>query len=124
MRTISFASFTTFTALALLSACSKPAPAPVSATLLRPALALKPGNGRISIPPALVIDRNGIPGVFVWQENTARFRMVRPGKTRDGRVEILSGLLGTETLVAGDLRAVIDGTPVAPTTGAAPRAKR
>jgi hypothetical protein len=38
--------------------------------------------------------------------------MVRTGKTVNNRVEILSGLRGSETLVTGDLRDVHDGSPV------------
>ena len=37
---------------------------------------------------------------------------VKPGRGRDGEIEILSGLHGTETLVLGDLREVRDGSPV------------
>ena len=38
--------------------------------------------------------------------------MVRTGKNVNGRIEILSGLSGSETLVTGDLRDVHDGSPV------------
>ena len=40
--------------------------------------------------------------------------MVRNGKNLNDRVEILSGLGGNETLVAGDLRDVHDGSPIRP----------
>ena len=46
------------------------------------------------------------------EENQARFRMVRTGKIVNDRVEILSGLSGSETLVAGDLQDVHDGSPI------------
>ena len=66
----------------------------------------------ITIPHPALITREGIPGVFVLENNEARFRMVRPGKINAGRVEILSGLKGNETLVTGELNAVRDGSPV------------
>ena len=73
----------------------------------------KAGNAAlISIPRTALIARNGIPGVFVVENNEARFRMVLPGKTRAKQVEILSGLFGNEVLVVDDLDAVHDGSPI------------
>lgn len=66
----------------------------------------------ISIPRTAQITRNGIPGVFVVENNEARFRMVRPGKISLSQLEILSGLFGNETLVVGELEAVHDGSPI------------
>jgi hypothetical protein len=66
----------------------------------------------ISIPRTALIQRGGIPGVFVVENNEARFRMVRPGKTRAKQVEILSGLFGNEALLIDDLDAVHDGSPI------------
>ena len=71
------------------------------------------GNGvLISIPRAALVVRNGIPGVFVVSNNQARFRMVRRGKIRRAKVEILSGLFGDESLIIGELKNVHDGSPV------------
>jgi multidrug efflux pump subunit AcrA (membrane-fusion protein) len=98
----------------LLAACGKKAaePAPLAA-LARPVLTLDTKAGRVLVPQSALIERGGIPGVFVMTgENQARFRMVRTGKVVNGRVEILSGLSGSETLVAGDLRDVHDGSLV------------
>jgi multidrug efflux pump subunit AcrA (membrane-fusion protein) len=65
------------------------------------------------LPQSVLVERGGVPGVFVLgEEGRARFRMVRTGKNINGRVEILSGLSGNETLVTGDLRDVHDGSPV------------
>ena len=59
------------------------------------------------------LELRGIPGVFVLSEaGEARFRLVRPCRTSDSLVEILSGLHGNETLVLGDLAAVHDGSPI------------
>lgn len=103
-------------AATLLVACGrKPAP-PVAAipALDRPLLALDvKSSGRILVPQAALVERGGIPGVFVLSADQARLRMVRPGKTANGRVEILSGLGGDETLVLGDLHDVHDGSPIA-----------
>lgn len=104
-------------ALTLLVACGRK-PAPPGAALPgldRPLLTLDvKSSGRILIPQAALVERGGLPGVFVLgADNQARFRMVRPGKTGNGRVEILSGLSGDETLVLGDLHEVHDGSPIA-----------
>lgn len=87
-------------------------PAPVAA-LVRPVLTLDVKAGRVLVPQSALVERGGVPGVFVLtEEQQARFRMVRTGKNINGRVEILSGLGGSETLVTGDLRDVHDGSPV------------
>lgn len=79
------------------------------------------GDGAaISIPRTALALRNGIPGVFVVENNTARFRMVRPGKAGKTQLEILSGLFGGETLVAAELDAVHDGSPIRISTRKSP----
>ncbi len=101
-----------------LAGCNKKpeVPPPSLPRVERPVLALnaKPGELlKLSIPRQALVERGGIPGVFVLSETgEARFRMVRAGKTGDTRVEILSGLAGNETLVLGDLAAVHDGSPI------------
>lgn len=102
-------------AVLLLAACDRQpvAQSPVAATLTRPTLNVEARAARITVPPAVLVERGGIPGVFVLNtEHQARFRMVRTGKILSGQVEILSGLSGGETLVAGDLREVHDGSPI------------
>jgi hypothetical protein len=103
--------------LALAGCDQKPPEAPPSLPRVeRPVLALdvKPeATLRIKIPRAALVERGGIPGVFVLNAaGEARFRLVRPGRTGDMQAEILSGLHGNETLVLGDLAAVHDGTPI------------
>ena len=100
----------------LLAACNKKATesAPPAA-LTRPVLILDAQAGRVLVPQSALVERGGIPGVFVLSaENQARFRMVRTGKNVSDRVEILSGLSGSETLVAGDLRDMQDGSLIRP----------
>jgi len=98
----------------LLAGCGEKAALPVPvAALERPVLTLDAQAGRVLVPEALLVERGGVPGVFVLSdENRARFRMVRTGKTVTNQVEILSGLRGNETLVSGDLQDVHDGSPV------------
>jgi hypothetical protein len=100
--------------LSLAGCGKKPAePAPLGAALTRPLVTPDARSGRVVVPTALVVERGGIPGVFVVSaDHQARFRMVRIGKNLNGRVDILSGLTGGEALVAGDLRDVHDGSPI------------
>ena len=100
-----------------LAGCKQepPAPPPSLPSLERPVLALqvKPEVlATLTIPRPALTERGGIPGVFVLENNQARFRMVRPGKVGADRVEVLSGLHGDETLVLGDLTEVHDGSPI------------
>ncbi len=103
-------------AILALTACGQKAPEPAAiAALARPVLAVEAKAGRVLVPQAALVERGGVPGVFVFtDENRARFRMVRTGKQVNDRVEILGGLRGDETLVGGDLRAVFDGSPIRP----------
>ena len=83
----------------------------VPAALQRPVLSLEPKAGRVLVPHSALIERSGVPGVFVLSgEDQARFRMVRTGKRMHDQVEILSGLRGNETLVTGELSNVHDGS--------------
>ena len=99
-------------AILLSAGCSEKTAEPVPvAALERPALTLDTKAGRILLPQSVLVERGGVPGVFVLtDENQARFRMVRTGKSMNNQVEILSGLSGSETLIAGDLRDVHDGS--------------
>ncbi len=99
-------------AILLSAGCSKKTAelVPVAA-LERPVLTLDVKAGRVLIPQSQLVERGGVPGVFVLtDENQARFRMVRAGKSMNNQVEILSGLSGGEILIAGDLRDVHDGS--------------
>ena len=102
----------------VLASCQKkpPSPPPSLPKVDRPVLSLqvKPAELlRIRIPRQALVERGGIPGVFVLSPaGEARFRMVRSGGTLGAQVEILSGLHGDETLVLGDLAEVHDGSPI------------
>lgn len=55
------------------------------------------------VPQSAVIERSGIQGVFVVENDQAYFRMVRLGQQINGRVEIQAGLrLGDEIVVTGN----------------------
>jgi hypothetical protein len=104
-------------AMLVLPGCQEkpPTPPPSLPTLERPVLPLhgKPDAlATLTIPRAALAERGGIPGVFVLENNQARFRMVRPGKTGTAQVQVLSGLHGDEALVLGDLTDVHDGSPI------------
>ena len=110
--------------VALLSAvmpftgCQKkpPTPPPSLPRMDRPVLSLQVTPAellRIRIPRQALVERGGIPGVFVLSPaGEARFRMVRAGSMAGAQVDILSGLRGDETLVLGDLAGVHDGSPI------------
>jgi hypothetical protein len=93
-------------------------PAVSLATLERPVIVLPAASDtqrtpRLLIPRTALVERGGLPGVFVLQDGQARFRMVRIGKSAGNQLEVLSGLAGGETLVLGNLTEVHDGSPVA-----------
>ena len=101
-----------------LAGCQKrpPAAPPSLPRVDRPVFSLnvKPEELlRLRIPRQALVERGGIPGVFVLSPaGEARFHMVRLGNTRGTQVEILSGLHGDETLVLGSLADVHDGSPI------------
>lgn len=69
-------------------------------------------DGRLTIALATLTERAGVPGVFILSDGRARFIMVKPGQQLGDRVEIVSGLMGGETLLLDNLKAVNDGSPV------------
>lgn len=100
--------------LLALTACGKQEPLPPRDALARPTVTLAGRSGeRVLVPRAALVERGGIPGVFVLQDGEARFRMVKRAKEMGGRIEIQSGLDGNETIVLGDLGPVRDGSPIA-----------
>ena len=76
-------------------------------------LNMEPNSAKpIWIPQSLLVRQDAVPGVYVLENNQARFRMVLPGKRSGSKVEILSGLFGNEILLSDDLAALHDGSPV------------
>jgi len=66
----------------------------------------------IKIPSRALVFRDGVPGVFVVQNNEARFRMVRVGKKINKSVSILAGLFGNETVLTSNVSTLFDGMPL------------
>jgi RND family efflux transporter MFP subunit len=67
----------------------------------------------IAVPANALLDRAGIPGVFVVDAHgIAHYRMVRPGPQTPDGVEILAGLSAGETVVTGNLAAVNNGDQI------------
>ena len=117
MKTLSGPILAGLLAAVTLPGCQEkpPVPPPSLPSLERPVLTLqvKPDElPKLTIPRPALVERGGIPGVFVLENNQARFRMVRPGKVGATQVQVLSGLHGNETLVLGDLAEVHDGSPI------------
>jgi len=68
----------------------------------------------LRVPSEAVLDRAGITGVFVLDNNgIAEYRMVRTGMTDDGQIEILSGLMPGDRVVTGNAAAVNNGDKIA-----------
>lgn len=90
----------------------------VAAPGLRPgqfARVTLPGNGgdnSISLPAAAVIAFGQMEKIFVVDNSIAHLRLVRTGEHHDGRVEILSGLNGSEQVVSEGGGALSDGQAV------------
>lgn len=101
----------------LVSACSRDE-APVIAelpALSRPLLTLaevSASPSAVMVPRNSVVIRGGATGVFVLQDNQARFRLIRLGKSVGSQKQVLSGLHGDETLIVGNLSDVHDGSPI------------
>jgi RND family efflux transporter MFP subunit len=78
--------------------------------------------GRVRVPvrerPAVlvtegaVVRRGQIESVFVVEEGKVRLRLVKTGRKMDGKVEVLSGLSGGETVVVRDAHLLQDGAAV------------
>lgn len=67
----------------------------------------------LTVPTGALVSRAGITGVFVvGQDGIAQFRMVRAGESRDGRLEILSGLTDGERVVSGGAEKLESGDKV------------
>lgn len=102
----------------LLNACAEPAP--VTPEVTRPGLTRElvsvttTTDGNMLIPVDTYTELAGTPGVFVLSpRKQARFRMVKVGKRRKDELEVISGLVGNETLIRGPYEDMLDGSPIA-----------
>ena len=72
--------------------------APPAGSVLSARLSAGGGTGALVVPLDAVQTVDGVPSVFVVEENGFRARPVVTGRTADGRIEILSGLTGAERI--------------------------
>ncbi|HVP62942.1 MAG TPA: efflux RND transporter periplasmic adaptor subunit [Myxococcaceae bacterium] len=74
---------------------------------------LTTGSSLAVVVPAEAVVRHGqLEVVFVVTSGTARLRLVRTGRERDGRLEIVSGLGGDERVVLAGAADLVDGQRV------------
>ncbi len=66
----------------------------------------------LSVPRTSVLHRGQMEIVFVVKHDKAALRLVKTGKTLDGRVEILSGIEEGDQVVASDASKLSDGQRV------------
>lgn len=83
-------------------------PAQAETTSLEPVSTYSFNKDKPVVPTEALVLRAGIPGVFVAQENQARFRMVRAGKSQNRFTAILSGLINNDAVIR-DPRTLFDG---------------
>jgi RND family efflux transporter MFP subunit len=66
----------------------------------------------VAVPAQAVVRHGQLEAVFVVVSGTARLRLVRTGRERDGRLEIASGLSGDEKVVLAGATDLVDGQRV------------
>jgi RND family efflux transporter MFP subunit len=66
----------------------------------------------VTVPAEAVIRRGQLETVFVLDSGTARLRLIRTGRERDGRLEVVSGLSGEEKVVVPGALELVDGQRV------------
>jgi len=67
----------------------------------------------IQVAREAVVERGQLQGVYVvGQDDVARFRLIRTGATRQGAVEVLSGLTSGEQIVLRGVERVSDGARI------------
>lgn len=71
----------------------------------------------ILVPKQALFERGALTAVWaVDQDNIARMRLVRPGKSINDQIEILSGLTPDDRIVTAELAKVRDGAKLEPST--------
>ncbi|NTV13098.1 MAG: efflux RND transporter periplasmic adaptor subunit [Desulfobulbaceae bacterium] len=69
-------------------------------------------DNTISLPATAVIAFGQMEKIFVVENGAAHLRLVRTGERHEGRVEILTGLVGNEQVVSEGGAGLSDGQPV------------
>ena len=94
--------------------------APVATGLTGHAILDSAARPSVLVPETAVLTSGGMTLVVVKDEaGKARTRVVTTGAASAGKVEILSGLAGGETVLVGLAAAPADGSPVSETKGTA-----
>lgn len=75
-----------------------------------PAQATQPRG--VLVPEAALVERDGRTLAFVVEDETARARAVKPGRTLGGDREVLEGLAGGDAVVLDPPQSLRDGAPV------------
>jgi membrane fusion protein (multidrug efflux system) len=81
-------------------------------TYARGELVLERGVPTVLVPLESVFASSGVSRVYVVTNDTARVRVVVPGRVRDGRQEILSGIAAGERVATSGLTKLRDGQAV------------
>jgi len=63
----------------------------------------------MSVPETALVSRESVKGVYIVIDGVVAFQPVRTGESSDGRVEILSGLTGGESLIVSDAAGLKEG---------------
>ena len=67
----------------------------------------------IAVPDSAIVRQGPLTGLYIVDESgVARLRWVTAGQSREGRSEILSGLLSGEKVVVEPPAELMDGRPV------------
>jgi len=67
----------------------------------------------VTVPNSAVWERGGLQGVFIiGKDNRARVRLIKTGRSIDGRIEVASGLSDGDRVAATNVERLSDGTRV------------
>lgn len=67
----------------------------------------------ITVPASAMVERGQLTGVYVVAaDGTAQFRIITAGKTSEGMVEVLSGVLEGDEIVTSDAATISEGTRI------------
>ena len=69
-------------------------------------------DAALTVPRSALVRRGQLDTLFVVQNDTAKLRLVRTGRTLSDAVEILAGLSERELVVLDDPARLRDGQPV------------
>ena len=80
---------------------------------VRGAVLTQRGITTVSVPASVVQSFAGVSHVYVLSDNVARSREIQLGSRFEDDVEIVSGVVAGESVIASGLTRIHDGSPVA-----------